>query len=62
MQVYYSDDLSEGQRSSEVECGKICDIVIKLRRIPDANLMIMTFMKLKGHQRLNLLNFNDHFH
>ena len=30
MQVYDDDDLHEGQRSSEVECGKRCTLVTKL--------------------------------
>ena len=30
MQVYYSDDLYGGQRSSEVKWGKVCAMVIKL--------------------------------
>ena len=30
MQVYDDDDLYEGQRSSEVECGKRCTLVTKL--------------------------------
>ena len=29
MQVY-DDDLHEGQRSSEVKCGKLCTLVTKL--------------------------------
>ena len=30
MQVYDDNDLHEGQRSSEVECGKCCTLVTKL--------------------------------
>ena len=30
VQVYDEDDLHEGQRSSEVECGKRCTLVTKL--------------------------------
>ena len=30
MQVYDGDDLHEGQRSSEVKCGKLCTMVTKL--------------------------------
>ena len=30
MQVYDDDDLHEGQRSSEIECGKRCTLVTKL--------------------------------
>ena len=30
MQVYDDDDLHEGQRSSEVKCGKLCTMVTKL--------------------------------
>ena len=30
VQVYDDDDLHEGQRSSEVECGKRCTLVTKL--------------------------------
>ena len=30
MQVYDDDDLHEGQRSSEVKCGKRCTLVTKL--------------------------------
>ena len=30
VQVYHDDDLHEGQRSSEVKCGKRCTLVTKL--------------------------------
>ena len=30
MQVYDDDDLHEGQKSSEVKCGKRCTLVTKL--------------------------------
>ena len=30
MQVYKGDDLHEGQRSSEVKCGKLCAMATKI--------------------------------
>ena len=62
MQVYDDDDLHEGQRSSEVECGKRCTLVTKLgqkeslMQVYDGE-MVMTFMKVRGHQRSNVVNF-----
>ena len=59
MQAENDDDLYGGQRSSEVECGKLCDMTTifgqknwwcKLR-------MMMTFMEVKGHQRSNMVTY-----
>ena len=58
MQVYDNDDLHEGQRSSEVKCGKRCTLVTKLGQ--KESLMqvydVVTFMKVRGHQRSNVVN------
>ena len=52
MQVYDNDDLQEGQRSSEVKCGKLCVMVTKLgQKNPWCKFMMMTFIEVKGHQR-----------
>ena len=58
MQVYDDDDLHGGQRSSEVKCRNYVIWLPNLvRRNPGAsNMMMMTFMKVKGHQRLNVVN------
>ena len=54
-----NDDLDGGQRSSEVKWGKLCAMATifgqkncwcKLR-------MMMTFTKVKGHQRSNVVNY-----
>ena len=59
MQTENDDDLYGGQRSSEVKCGKLCDMAAifgqnkhrcKLR-------MVMTLMEVKGHQRSNRVNY-----
>ena len=59
VQVYDDDDLHEGQRSSEVKCGKRCTLVTKLgQKNPWCKfMMMMTFMKVRGHQRSNVVNF-----
>ena len=59
MQVYNDDDLHGGQRSSEVKCSKICVLATKLgQKNPWCKfMMMMTFMKVKGHQRSNVVNF-----
>ena len=58
VQVYDDDDLHEGQRSSEVECGKRCTLVTKLRKNSWCKfMMVMTFMKVRGHQMSNVVNF-----
>ena len=58
MWVYNDDDLHGGQRSSEVKCGKLCAMATKLgQKNPWCKfMMMMTFMKVKGHQRLNVVN------
>ena len=50
MQVYDNDDLHEGQRSLEVKCGKLCDMVVKLGlKNPWCKfMMMMAFMEVKG--------------
>ena len=58
MQVYDDDDLHGGQRSSEVKCG---NYVLWLPNFSQNKawckfMMMMTFMKVKGHQRLNVVN------
>ena len=55
MWVYNDDDLHEGQRSSEVKCGKLCAMATKLgQKNPWCKfMMMMTFMEVKGHQRSN---------
>ena len=57
MQVYNDDDLHGGQRSSEVKCGKLCAMVTKLGQNPWFKFIMMTFMEVKGHQRLNVVNY-----
>ena len=55
VQVYDDDDLHEGQRSSEVKCGKLCTMVTKLgQKKPWCKfmMMMMTFMKVKSHQKV----------
>ena len=58
MQVYDDDDLHGGQRSSEVQMRKLCAMATKLsQKKPWCKfMMMMTFMKVKGHQRLNVVN------
>ena len=50
---------SKPQRSSEVKCGKLCTIVTKLGQKKHwcKFMMTMTFMKVKSHQRSNVVNF-----
>ena len=59
VQVYDDDDLHEGQRSSEVKCGKRCTLVTKLGQKESLMqfMIVMTFMKVRGHQRSNVVNF-----
>ena len=59
VQVYDDDDLHEGQRSSEVKCGKRCTLVTKLGQKESLMQVYdgMTFMKVRGHQRSNVVNF-----
>ena len=56
MQIENDDDLYGGQRSSEVKCGKLCDMATifgqKNRRCKLR--MMMIFMEVKGHQRSNI--------
>ena len=59
MRVYNVDDLHGGGRSSEVKCGKLYAMATKLgKKNPWYKfMMMMTFMKVKGHQRSNVVNF-----
>ena len=52
MQVYDNDDLHGGQMR------KLCAMATKLsQKKPWCKfMMMMTFMKVKGHQRLNVVN------
>ena len=58
MQIY-DDDLHGGQRSSKVQCGKVCTMVTKLgQKNPWCKFkMMMTLMEVKGHQRSNVVNY-----
>ena len=59
MQVYDDDDLHGGQRSSEVK-AELCAMATKLsQKKPWCKfmMMMMTFRKVKGHQRSNVVNF-----
>ena len=58
MQVYDDDNLHGGHRSSEVKCSKLCATATKLdQKKPWCKfMMMMTFMKVKGHQRSNVVN------
>ena len=59
MQVFDDDDLHGGQRSSEVKCDKLCVMATQLgQKKPWCKfMMMMTFMKVKGHQKSNVVNF-----
>ena len=59
MQVYDEDDLHGDQKSSEVKCGKLCALATKLGQKNHGCkfIFIMTFMEVKGHQRLNVVNY-----
>ena len=59
MQAENNDDLYRGQRSSEVKCGKLCDMTtIFGQKICWCKLrMMMTFTEVKGHQRSNVVNY-----
>ena len=60
MQAKHDDDLHGGQRSSEVKCDKLCSIATKLGQQNSwckLNMMMTTFIEVKGHQRLNVVNY-----
>ena len=57
MQVYDDDDLHGGQRSSEVKCGNYVIWLPNLEETLVQVMMMMTFMKVKGRQRSNVVNF-----
>ena len=57
MQVYDDDDdLHEGQRSSEVECGKCCTLVTKLGQ-KESLMQVYDGDDLHEGQRSNVVNF-----
>ena len=57
MQVYDDDDdLHEGQRSSEVECGKRCTLVTKLGQ-KESLMQVYDGDDLHEGQRSNVVNF-----
>ena len=56
VQVYDDDDLHEGQRSSEVKCGKRCTLVTKLGQ-KESLMQVYDGDDLHGGQRSNVVNF-----
>ena len=59
MQADNEDDLDEGQRSSEVKWGELCAMatIFGQRKRWCKLRMTMTLMEVKGHQRLNGVNY-----
>ena len=59
MQVYGDVDLHGGQRFIRGQMRKLCAVATKLsQKKPWCKfMMMMTFMKVKGHQRSNVVNF-----
>ena len=58
MQVRDDDDLYKGQRLTQVKCDKQCPIDLQW---PEESLsklkMMMTFIKVKGQRRSNVVNY-----
>ena len=57
MKTENDDDLYGGQRSSEVKCGKLCDMATISGQTNCKLRMMMTFMEVKGHQGSNMVTY-----